>query len=407
MVMQKTTRRYIWLALFMIVLLAVAGFRLRGREVSAARVERRDLLQTVVATGRVATLARAEVGSQVVGTVAGVLVEIGSPVSSGQPLIRLRDEQERAALAQAEAVLTEAELRLAQLRRVDEPLTGQLLREAEANLLNSRSVYSRTVSLYETGVLSRAEQDEARRALTVAESQVERERLRLASSRPAGSDFQLAESRLAQSRAALSLARERLRQTIITSPGIGRVIGRSVEAGDVVQPGKPLMVISRPGRTQIIAQIDEKHLGQLLVGQDAKVSADAYPDKSFSARLSTLVPAVDPQRGTVEARFDVVDPPAYLVPDMTVSLEVQVGLKTGVLTLSSDAVRESTTAPWVLVVRDGRALRQDVRVGMRGTATLEIVSGLSAGDAVVPPAESQVSAGQRVQVRASGGGGAH
>lgn len=405
--MQKSTRRYIWFALIIIVLLTAAGFKLRGREVNAARVERRDLLQTVVATGRVATLARAEVGSQVVGTVSGVLVEIGARVSSGQPLIRLRDEQERAALAQAEAAVSEAELRLAQLRRVDEPYTGQMLREAEANLLNARSAYSRTVSLYETGVLSRAEQDEARRALTVAESQVERERLRLASSRPSGSDFQLAESRLAQSRAALSLARERLRQTIIASPGEGHVIGRSVEAGDVVQPGKPLMVISRPGRTQIIAQIDEKHLGQLLVGQDARVSADAYPDKSFSARLSTLVPAVDPQRGTVEARFDVVDPPSYLVPDMTVSLEVQVGMKKGVLTLSSDAVRESTTAPWVLVVRDGRAHRQDVRVGARGSATLEIVSGLSAGDAVVPPAESQVSAGQRVQVRASGGSGAH
>ena len=172
------------------------------------------------------------------------------------------------------------------------------------------------------------------------------------------------------------------------------MIGRKVETGDVVQAGVSLLVLSRSGRTQITAQVDEKNLGLLRIGQAAVGSADAYPAKSFPARLAIVVPAVDQQRGTFEVRCDVVDAPAYLVPDMTVSLEIEVARHPRVLTIPSETIRDATTAPWVLVASDGKALRRDIVLGIRGSGESEVKSGLKEGEIVL--LDSDKSADQAV-----------
>lgn len=381
-----------------VVVAALVGMQLRGKEVQGYRVERRDLLQTVVTTGRVTSLARVDVGSQVLGSVAKVSVDSGDRVKAGDVLIRLRDEEARAALEQAQAVVRELEERLIQIETVDGPVSRHRLSEAEATLRHARNSYERVKKLFDTGIYSQADLDEAVRARDVAAGAVEREKLQLSNSKPQGSDIKQAKARLAQAQAAVIVARERLAQTVITAPGDGTVIIRKVEAGDVVQPGASLMVLSRSGRTQITAQVDEKNLGLLRIGQAAAVSADSYPDKTFPARLGTVVPAVDPQRGTFEARCDVVDAPAYLVPDMTVSLEIEVARCPKVLAIPSETVRDASTAPWVLVAREGKVARQNIVLGIRGSGESEVKSGLKEGDVVLADSGS-LAIGSRINLQ--------
>lgn len=393
-----------------VLLLVIIGVvvKLRGEAVIATPVQRRDLLQTVVTTGRVTSLARVEVGSQILGSVAVVLVDSGDRVRAGEVLIRLRDDEARAMLEQAQEAVRELEERLKQIIAVDGPVSHQRLGEAEATFRQAYSNHERLRKLYDDGITSRAELDEAERQRDVAASTVEREKLLRGNSKPQGGDIKLVEARLGQARAAVAVARDRLARTIIQAPGDGTVIGRKVEVGDVVQPGIPLLVLSRNGRTQVTAQVDEKNLGLLKVGQNAVGSADAYPDKTFPARLATVVPAVDPQRGTFEARCDVAEPPAYLVPDMTVSLEIEVARHPKVLTAPTGSIRDAATAPWALVVRDGRAVRQNVALGIRGSGSCEIVNGLKEGDLVLA-GSSRVSPGARVrpQRTEAGAGRAH
>jgi len=382
-----------------VVLLVVAAafmMKLRGKIVVGIPVERRDLLQTVVTTGRVTSLARVEVGSQIIGSVAVVRVEAGDRVKAGQVLLQLRDDEARAALDQSLAVVRELEERLKQIGSIDGPVSQQRVAEAEATLRQAVGTYERIHTLYESGISSRAELDDALRARDVAAGLVEREKLQRNNSRPQGSDVRLAEARLAQARAVVAVARERLARMVITVPSPGAVIIRKVEVGDVAQPGVPLLVLSRNGRTQITAQIDEKNLGLLRVGQAAVGSADAYPEKSFPASLTTVVPAVDPQRGTVEVRCDVTEPPSYLVPDMTVSLEIEVARHAHVVTVASEAVRDVSSAPWVLVARDGRAVRRNITLGIRGSGASEVTGGLTEGEIVLSGAE-KITAGSRIR----------
>jgi HlyD family secretion protein len=106
---------------------------------------------------------------------------------------------------------------------------------------------------------------------------------------------------------------------------------------------------------------------------------------------------VDPSQGTVEVRFVVPEPPAYLLADMTVSINVDVGRRDSALMIPRDLVREVTSGkPWVVVAVDGRAVRRDVRIGLLGDREVEVVDGLAAGERVL---RADTEPGTRVRLR--------
>ncbi len=375
---------------------AVRG--LVGSKVRAVETARGDLVQTVVSTGRVITPARVEIGSIVLGTVRTVETKEGTVVKAGQIMARLRDEEQRAAVAQARATLAEAEARLTQLARLSAPSSEQALKQAEANLELADEEYKRTRNLFEKGYYSQAKLDQTERDLAVARAARENALLQATSNSPKGSDYALALARRDQARAALEVAQARLDNTVIKAPAPGTVLKRLAEPGDVVQQGKKLFELSVTGETQVVLNVDEKNIGLLALGQKAQVVADAYPARSFGAEIFYIAPGVDAQRGTVEVKLRVPEPPAFARPDMTVSAEILAARRDGTLTLDSDAIRDAAgPAPWALVVRDARAVRQPLKLGIRGAGRTEVLAGLAAGEAVIPPSEAAVREGARVR----------
>jgi HlyD family secretion protein len=396
-----------WRILAVSAVAAVAAYAsyvaLVGPEVVVASAVRRDVVQSVVASGRVATPFRVDIGSQVVGTVAEVPVAEGQMVKAGQTLIRLEASEARAGVKQAEVAVAQAEARLRQLRELQLPVADQALRQAEANLANAQAQYDRNKRLYESSFVGKSVLDDAQRNLDVARTQVDAARKQVETAQPSGSDTALVVAALEQARASLSAARAKLAYMTITAPWDGTLIARDVERGDVVQPGKVLMVLSPSGETQIVLQIDERNLSRLKVGQKAFASADAYPSDKFAAELVYINPGVDAQRGTVEVKLRVPKLPEYLKQDMTVSADIEIGRSPGTLALPADAVRDATGAtPWVMRVANGRAERHAVKIGLRGEGVVEIVEGLQAGDLVVPAGNPRIKDGQRIRPRSSG-----
>jgi len=279
------------------------------------------------------------------------------------------------------------------------PVADQALRQAEANLTNARAQFDRTRRLHQDGFLGRSALDEAQRNLDVSRTQVEAAHKQFESAKPAGSDYEVALRALEQARASLLVSQAKLAYTTITAPSDGTLIARDVERGDVVQPGKVLMVLSPAGETQIVLQIDERNLGRLKLGQPALASADAYPAQRFAAQLVYINPGVDAQRGTVEVKLLVAQPPEYLRQDMTVSVDIEVERSAAALTLPADTVRDGAgAAPWVLVVRNGRAHRQPVKLGLRGDTMVQVVEGVAEGDRVVPATNARVKPDQPVRI---------
>ena len=316
----------------------------------------------------------------------------------GEVLIELDDKDARAAAEQARAAVTQAEARIRQLREVGLPAAEQALVQTQANAVNARQQYERNRDLRAKGFVSQATLDDAQRSLDVAESQLRAARLQVQTNSPAGSDYALALTALEQARANSRMAEARLEQTVIAAPVDGTLIAREVEAGDVVQPGKELMVLAPAGETQIVVQIDEKNLGQLKLGQRALASADAFPRERFEAELFYINPGIDALRGSVEVKLRVPKPPEYLRQDMTASVDIEVARRADTVVVAADAVRDAAgPQPWVLAVERGRAVRRPVKVGLKGEGRVEVVDGVAPGDVLISAANPEVRPGWRVR----------
>lgn len=395
-------RRRIWRWVFLALALGGIGYGvaqiLLGPRVAVQSPVRRDLLQTVVASGRVLAPTRVSLASTVTGRVTKVLAREGERVRAGQLLVELERDEAQAAVAQARAGVAQAEARLEQLSRFTSPLMAEEVRQAETNLALAQTEFERTRRLVETGAAPRSQLDDARKTLDLAQSRRQSTKLQLASAGDQGSDRRLAEAALRQARAALDATRARLAQLRIEASGDGLLLTRNVEPGEVVQPGRTLLVLARDAPTQLVVQLDEKNLAYVRLGQAARASADAFANDRFAARVAFLAPLVDAQRGTVEVRLDVPQPPAYLRPDMTVSVDIEVGRRPNALALPAELVREAAGgSPWVLVVKDQHAERRAIRLGVRGDGMVEVLEGLAEGDAVIPPAAGPIQPGQRVR----------
>jgi HlyD family secretion protein len=177
------------------------------------------------------------------------------------------------------------------------------------------------------------------------------------------------------------------------------LISRHVEAGDGVQAGKVLMVLSPAGSTELVVQLDEKNMKWVRLGQMALVSADAYPDQLFEAKVSFINPGVDPLRGSVEVKLKVLEAPAFLAQDMTVSVDIEVNRQLAVLQIPISAVHSMEQQPWVLLVRDHRAAKTPVHLGLQGPAVVQVLSGLQAGDLLVSHVNIDLADGSRLRVR--------
>lgn len=378
----KTLKTIILGGLFLIA----SGMSLRwylGPIVQVDTIERRDFVQTVVASGHVESPHRVALGTQLTGVVKQVPVAEGQTVQKDQVLIELESSELLANLKQAELSVIQAEAKIRQLKEVQTPMLEQAYAQALATQATTQSARLRAQDLFDKGFTGQAALDEAQRAAVIAQSQVLSLKAQLASLHPGGSDAWLAQTNLSQAQASVEQAKARLRYAQVRAPLTGTLIARNVEPGDLVQPGKVLMTLSPQGATDLVVQIDEKHVSQLKVGQPAVASADAYASQHFNAVLSFINPGVDAQRGSVMVKLRVPNAPVYLQQDMTVSLNIETARRPQVLLVATEAIHAMDQSPWVMVVRNGKTVKQPVQIGLQGTGWREVIHGLAPGDKVI------------------------
>ena len=335
------------------------------------------LAQSLVFSGRVASLVRVELGATVTGRVAEVLVRENDRVQAGQLLARLDADELSAQADQSQASLLLARARVASQHDLAQPTSQATLAQASANLAAARQEAQRSRDLFARGFVAQARIDETERAVQVAQAQVDAARAAAKVNAGGGNEVLQARLRVREAEAAAALAQARLRQTRIAAPAPGRIVLRSVDPGQIVQPGKVLFQFAADGSTQLIAQADEKFLGLLARGQSAQVVVDAFPAQPFEATVASIAPGIDAQRGTVEVKFAVANAPSFLREDMTLSLQVQVGRKERALTLPAGAVLGAGSDGRVRTIVEGRVAELPVQVGLRTLERVEIVSGLA------------------------------
>ena len=243
----------------MLVAVALLGTRAGrwwlGPQVTTEPILRRDLVQTVVASGRIEAPHRVDVGAQITGKVLRVPVVEGQAVKAGDVLVELEATELSAASRQADVAVVQAQARLRQLQEVQALVAAQTLRQVEASLGNARAAPTRSQELFDKGFIGRAALDDARKTSELADAQMRAMETQLESTGIAGSARALAVADVAGARANAQAARARAGYAVIVAPLVGALIASTVEVGDVVQPGKVLMTLSPRGATQVVVAI--------------------------------------------------------------------------------------------------------------------------------------------------------
>lgn len=383
-------------AITVVIAAGIGGYRLFGKKApESVEVRAQELRQTIVSSGQVMPPAEVRLDSLSTSTVREIAKREGDTVKAGDVLIRLDEGEIDALIAQAEAGVTQARAGKTTLKATTLPQALETTSQIRANLGQARSELARQKKLYEAGVINASALESAESAVRIYESQEKAATLQVTAASSGGSATLSASAAIALAEAQLAVTKVNKERARVIAPMDGIITTRFVEVGESVRPGTALLVLTANGRTRIQLEPDERNLALLAKGQRAAVSAEAYPNESFEAALSYIAPAVNADRGTIEVRLDVPNPPAYLRPNMTVSVELQIETRENALSLPLTVVQDLGSArPWVGVLGErGKIVSREIQIGLRGDELVEVLSGVSAGERVVfePPADAKPS----------------
>jgi RND family efflux transporter MFP subunit len=206
--------------------------------------------------------------------------------------------------------------------------------------------------------------------------------------------FERVSSDLRQIQALISVQTEKLDDYTITAPMDGVVLRRDGEIGEIAEPGQILFRVGVPKPLQVVAEVNEEDIPRVAVGQMALLRNDAFQGRRIEGKVHEITPMGDAVARTYRIRIALPDATPLIV-GMSVEANVVTREKQGALLVPADAVQGSQ----VFVVEGDRVRRRQVEIGIRGTRSVEVVSGLREGDLVVSPAPADLADGSRVRVR--------
>lgn len=199
-------------------------------------------------------------------------------------------------------------------------------------------------------------------------------------------DLLAAQTDLTQSKARLDVSSSQLSFSELRSPFAGRVTEQFLYPGDMAQPGTPVFTVADLAVAIARAQVPQSEAATLRADQPCTLVPAEAPAESFPGRVSVVNAAVDPARGTVEAWCEIPNPSGRLLPGTFGELRVRTGVdrKSIVVPVGAVQLEEGTHKGSVFVV-DARqvAHRRDVESGLLFDGSLQIRTGLAAGEVVV------------------------
>ncbi|MCJ7544620.1 MAG: efflux RND transporter periplasmic adaptor subunit [Phycisphaerae bacterium] len=391
---------------------------------ATATVTRGDVRLAVACTGRVVANLDVDIKCKASGEITRLPFDISDEVKKGDLLLELDPVDEKRVLSQAQVELAASQARLAIAQRnlaiaESDLATGRrraqaALESAQARAADSRAKADRMKQLLAKELCSQEDCDTAVTSATQAQgdlvsAQVAIEELKTQEDalELKRQDIVLAQTQVDSNTIALTQAQDRLADTKVISPIDGVVVTRNVQVGQIIASGvsnvgggTTVLTLSDLSHLYVLASVDESDIGKVAAGQEAIVTADAFPGRIFDGKIVRIATrgVTESNVVTFEVKIEVTgrDRP-LLRPEMTANVEIVAAERSGVLTVPSEAVVRKGRQRFATVVKGAHNEERAVEIGISDGLTTEVVSGLNEGETV------QVHAGGS-ESRWSGGG---
>jgi len=290
----------------------------------------------LTATGYVTPRHRASLSPQVIGQVVWVGIEKGDMVKKDQVLVRLDDRDYKATVREREAQVAAAKARLARLEagpRAEEIARAEAeVLQVEAELLQAERTLERTRTANAAGIETRQRLDDAEGAFNATNARLAVAKAQLAELR-AGyrlEDIEEGRASVRGAEAALEYAQLQLEDTIIKAPNDGTILEKLIEVGELVSPQNfggtrgartELLSLANLSELQVEVDINESDFQKIQPNNPARVVLDAYPDRSYEARIREIAPEADRQKATIQVKVAIDSPDALVRPEMSARVD--------------------------------------------------------------------------------------
>ena len=370
------------------------------------------------ATGYIIAAHKIELASKVVGKVASIGVEKGDRVKADQVLVRLEDDEYRARMLESQGQLETLKARLAEAEHGSRPeeiaKAKADVEQARADQENARVTLERARGLVQDKVMAKQTLDDAQARYDGAAAKVsslERayELVRLG---PRQEEIDALRAQVNQAQGTLNYSQVQLDNTVIRAPIDGTILERNVEKGEFVTTGfvgdkgaKGYVVsIADLHDLEVELDINQNDFAKLNATQPGIVTTDAYPDRKYQGVIHEISPEANRQKATVQVKVKVINPDAYLRPEMNASVAFYSTEKPAdgqaeskpIVTVPASAVRDNG----VFVVLGGKAVRRSVKVAGTTARGVQVSDGLIGGEDIVSNPPADLKDGQRVRAKA-------
>lgn len=365
----------------------------RGRDGAAKRVSLEAVRQesvhrSVEIVGTLAAVDQVTISSEADGRVSKILADLGDRVSAGETIIRLDNEKQQYSSDQQKAALARA---LAQYGAPDPQHLPEIektpdVQKAAAELQQARQAYERAEELQKRALIPRQQLDDADATLHAKQAGYESA---LQSAKNLRASIQASE-------ASAKLADRQLRDTDIRAPFDGYVEKRLVNLGELVKTQMPVMAVVRVDPLKVIAEIPEKMAPWISAGQQVELRVDAYPEKTFTGKVSRISPTVNTATRAFPFEALVPNREASLKPGTFARVHIETGKLDDMLTLSYAALQYRYGVNRVFVVDGDKLTVRELKVGERLGDRIEILDGVKAGERVATTDVDKLVDGMKV-----------
>lgn len=339
-------------------------------------MERGDITQSVVATGKLEPVTKIEIRAKASGIVRKLYVEEGDRVISGQPLLEIAPQATPVELVRAKEAVKSAEIDL-QLKKLDSQKADSLYRRKLISEDDSR----RLKTLFE---LAKSRYNSAQAELAILE-QSETEFAEPNKKAGHGSDPPEDEE-----------TNEVLKSTIVYAPFSGVVLSKAVDIGSSVSAvsaasgGSVVMTVADDSKMWFKGEIDESDLGKIKLGMTAKIILDAYSDTFFTGVLDWISPLGTEKDNltTFQVRATLKNSTGKLKAGMRGKGEIVLAEKKGVLRLSEGAIIYNEGKTFVDLFdpkNPQKPKRVTIKTGITDGLRTEVLDGVKEKDSVVMP----------------------
>ncbi|MCW9095996.1 MAG: efflux RND transporter periplasmic adaptor subunit [Ignavibacteriaceae bacterium] len=319
----------------------------------------------LTASGYVVAQRKAAIASKGTGRLIYLGVVEGDKVKKDQVIGRLEDNDIRAQLEQAKANL--------------------LLQQADLN--DAKNTFDRVKELFEKGLSSQQEYDQA---------EANYNRI-LASIEVANAGVQVAEVAL--------------ENTLIRAPFDGTVLTKNAEVGEIVAPfggsttSKTAVVTIADMKSLLVeTDVSESNIEKIKEGRECEITLDAYPEKSYQGYVFKIVPTADRSKATVLVKVGFKNYDSRVLPEMSAKVSFlseknnDEENQSPVITIPLSAVDELNGKKIVYVVNDNKAVQKEISTGRLLGNYVEVVSGLKEGDEIIDNLNDKIKDGVQVKV---------